>query len=143
MIQFCTNPALVTVEGVADLYESVGFGVQSDYLGNANMLNRLFGPGVFGFFARSKEGRLIGLARVLSDDVVSAWIAEVCVLPDFQCQGIGTALGRRIVERFGHLAIYADGLAYKNDVKFLAGLGCVPRQQLIACSRAPEKSPVQ
>jgi len=137
MTHFFTNPALVTLEEVAELYEAVGFGTRDHYLSNPKMLERLFGPGVFGFFARSAQGKLVGFARVMSDDAVCAWIAEVCVNPSYQCNGIGTALGKLVVDRFGHLAIYADGLTERNDLKFLAKLGCVPRRQLIACSRRP------
>lgn len=140
MTQFFTNPALVTMEEVAELYESVGFGVKDDYLSDSKMLERLFGPGVFGFFARSDEGKLAGFARVMSDDAMCAWIAEICVRPNYQRQGIGTALGELVVERFGHLAIYAEGLAERDDVTFLTKLGCVPRQQLISCSRRPTLS---
>lgn len=137
MTLFFTNPESVTLEEVAELYESVGFGVRDHYLGEPKMLERLFGPGVFGFFARSAQGELAGFARVMSDDAVCAWIAEVCVNPSYQRNGIGTALGKLVVERFGHLVIYADGLAERNDLSFLAKLGCLPRRQLIACSRRP------
>lgn len=128
------DAARVSPEALAALYESVGFGVRSDYLGRPDLLEKMFGPGCFGFFALEEAG-LVGLVRVFSDDLMCAWIAELCVRPDRQKQGIGTALLERVLERFSHTAIYAEAFAGQED--FLARCGLKPRPILVACSRAP------
>lgn len=44
-----------------------------------------------------KEGRVIGMSRVLGDNSFIYFIADVIVLPEYQNQGIGTALMERIM----------------------------------------------
>lgn len=46
----------------------------------------------------------IGFARVLSDDVSFAWVADVFVLDEHRGRGVGVFLMQCVVERFGHLA---------------------------------------
>lgn len=51
------------------------------------------------------EARLVGLARVVSDDVDASMLHHVGVHPDYQGGGLGTELVRRCVERFPHTGI--------------------------------------
>jgi len=44
--------------------------------------------------ARNKDGELIGMARVMSDDVFVTYLAELVVHPDYQ----GCGLGRRLLK---------------------------------------------
>jgi ribosomal protein S18 acetylase RimI-like enzyme len=48
-------------------------------------------------------GHVIGFATAISDGVISAYIALLEVLPDYQTHGIGSALIRRLVERLDGL----------------------------------------
>ena len=43
-------------------------------------------------------GRLVGSGRIVSDGVFHALVVDVIVLPEYQGQGIGTAIMRRLVE---------------------------------------------
>lgn len=133
-ITYSSDPDIVSPDALAALYESLGFGVRSDYLGRPDLLERMFGPGCFGFFA-FEGAELVGLIRVFSDDFICAWIAELCVRPDRQKRGIGTALLEKVLDRFSHTAIYAEAFAGQED--FLARRGLKPRPILVACSRAP------
>lgn len=128
------DPTRVTPEALAALYESLGFGIRSDYLGTPGLVGKMFGPGCFGLFA-FEGAELTGLIRVFSDDLVCTWIAELCVRPDRQKRGIGTALLERVLERFSHTAIYAE--AFAGQESFFARRGLKPRPILVACSRAP------
>ena len=47
--------------------------------------------------------RLIGFARVLTDDVYRALIDDVVVDNDWRGRGIGSAMMRHIIARFGHV----------------------------------------
>lgn len=48
---------------------------------------------------------LIGLARVLSDEVSVFYLQDVLVLPGYQGQGIGTRLVKNCMERFSHVRL--------------------------------------
>jgi aralkylamine N-acetyltransferase len=48
--------------------------------------------------ARSLEGRIIGMARVISDGFSDAYIQDVTVLSDYRGQGIGRELVRRLTQ---------------------------------------------
>ena len=51
--------------------------------------------------ARS-QGSVVGFVNMISDGVLTAFIPWLEVLPEFQGQGIGTELMRRIVAETGH-----------------------------------------
>lgn len=48
------------------------------------------------FIVNGEDWRLVGLARCLSDGVVTALLADVCVHPSWQGRGIGVELVRRL-----------------------------------------------
>jgi GNAT superfamily N-acetyltransferase len=50
---------------------------------------------VIGLYQRE---RLVGFCRVVSDDEVIAWLADVFVLPEHRGRGLGTELVREAVE---------------------------------------------
>jgi GNAT superfamily N-acetyltransferase len=118
------------------LYESVGFGTQENYAHPGVSMDKLFGPGVFGFFALH-NGELIGLARVLSDDCMCSWIAELCVKPNWQGKGVGHSLLDLVLQRFSHTPLYAD--AFKGQEAFFEAAGIRPQSKVVACGRAPLK----
>jgi ribosomal protein S18 acetylase RimI-like enzyme len=45
-----------------------------------------------------REGRQVGFARVVSDDEVFAYLADVYVLPEFRGKGLGVELVREAVD---------------------------------------------
>ena len=127
-----TELSRVTDQQVAAIYELVGFGLT----GPARSLDRLFGSGVFGFFAIDRESEQpVGVLRALSDDVLVAWIAEICVLPIHQRKGIGRRLMQAANERFSGLAFYAE--SFTHNVDFMTKQGLRQRPILVACARAP------
>lgn len=52
------------------------------------------------------EGRLVGLARGLSDDVSVFYLQDLVVLPSHQNRGIGTRLLKECMERFKHVRLH-------------------------------------
>jgi GNAT superfamily N-acetyltransferase len=54
-----------------------------------------------------RAGALVGLARVVSDDVSIAWLQDLLVHPDHQRTGLGRALARAALERFDHVRTFA------------------------------------
>jgi len=53
------------------------------------------------------EARLVGLVRVLSDDVSIAWLQDVLVHPDHQRTGLGRRLVEAAQQRFDHVRSFA------------------------------------
>jgi ribosomal protein S18 acetylase RimI-like enzyme len=50
-----------------------------------------------------ETGKVVGLITAVSDGVLSAYIPLLEVLPDYQRQGIGRELVRRMLDRLGNL----------------------------------------
>ncbi len=126
----------IEMRSIASLYESVGFGTADAYMADPSLLARMFDKAGYGVFAvRDDEPeRVIGCARILSDNVVTSWLAEICVHPDFQRQGIGSAIMDEVLNKFGHTAIYSE--IFEQNVGFFSSLGVVPRKKLVVVSRA-------
>ena len=53
--------------------------------------------------ARNLTGELVGLARVISDDVSICYLQDTLVGPDNQRAGIGRALVKQVLTRHGHV----------------------------------------
>jgi GNAT superfamily N-acetyltransferase len=51
----------------------------------------------FSFGLYSREGALIGFARVVSDFAVFAWLMDVFILEDYQGKGLGKKLMQEII----------------------------------------------
>lgn len=81
---------------VVALYEAVGW---TAYTADPAALARALEASTWVATAWHEE-RLVGLVRVLSDEVAIAWIQDVLVHPDHQRQGIGRALVEAALERF-------------------------------------------
>jgi len=84
---------------LADLYDSVGW---TAYTADPAALARAVENSTFVVTARS-EGRLIGLARAVSDDFSIFYLQDVLVRPEWQGTGVGRALLAMCLERFGHV----------------------------------------
>ena len=117
------------------VYDSVGFGMSDKGMPRDILYRKSFGEGIFGSFADSKDGRLVGLVRAFSDDLTKCYVAEICVHPAWQRQGIGRALVERMVHRFSHTIIHAE--AFPESVRLFESCGVAPIPGLVGCSRAP------
>lgn len=137
-IEVTADTSRVTAEQIAAINGALGFGTADFYMATPDFLSRLFGPGVFGFFAIDPaSGQPAGFLRALSDGYIVAWIAELCVLPEYQRKGIGTALLEAASARFADLALYAD--PFDHNFEFFTKRGLPRRPILIACARGPVK----
>lgn len=84
------------VEEIVELYKSAGWWQESE---EAREIIPSMISGSYCFMvARSIEGRIIGMARVISDGFSDAYIQDVVVLPTYRGQGIGRELVRRLTQ---------------------------------------------
>ncbi|WP_370626834.1 GNAT family N-acetyltransferase [Salinibacterium sp. ZJ450] len=58
---------------------------------------------IFVVAARSEHGKLIGLARTISDDATICYLQDILVNPAFQGTGVGRALFTQVKERYQHV----------------------------------------
>lgn len=120
-------------EDLIDLFVSVGWGRIDNY--RPGVMTTLLEMSDFHAGARY-GGKLVGFVRVLSDRVMTTWIAELLVNPEYQQKGIGSALVERVTSEFNHTAIYA--MAFVGTEGFFEKFGLKRRaNKLVAVSRRP------
>lgn len=85
---------------ILDLYRAAGWW---DENGNVAMVAKIV-AGSFCFAVAERDGRIIGIGRVLSDGVSDAYLQDVFVLPDHRGAGVGS----RIVEFLRDFCIARD-----------------------------------
>jgi GNAT superfamily N-acetyltransferase len=90
----------------AALYIELGWGTAKRY-SPARMKRSLANCGIV-VSARNGAGELIGLARALTDRALDTKILDMVVAPEYQKQGIGRAMMRRIEERTKGTTIYFE-----------------------------------
>jgi GNAT superfamily N-acetyltransferase len=84
------------VEEIIELYKSAGWWQD---VTEAHVIIPAMIRGSFRFMvARLPKGRIVGMARAISDGCSDAYIQDVVVLPSHRRQGIGGELIRRLTE---------------------------------------------
>ncbi|MEV0619072.1 GNAT family N-acetyltransferase [Nonomuraea sp. NPDC050404] len=81
------------------LYDSVGWDVWTRDV--AKVCRALAGSHLV-VTARDDDGRLLGLARTVSDDEVICYVQELLVDKEFHGRGIGRRLLEHLMERYAH-----------------------------------------
>ena len=89
-----------TSTDLVGLYRSVGW---STYASDPVALARAIDQSSYVVSARDATGQLVGLARVISDDVSVCFLQDILVRPGRQRSGIGRTLVERVLERYGHV----------------------------------------
>lgn len=119
------------IDELVRLYDSVGWGT---YTSNRDGLATALQNSTLVVVARD-AGRLVGLARVLSDDVSILYVQDVLVDPEHQRKGIGRQLLERCLDRFAHVrqrVLLTDDEAHQHrlykavgfhDISQLKGIG--------------------
>lgn len=121
-------------QDLANLYDAVNFGKAEQYLEEPHFIKKCFPEGVYGFFAVEQEkNELIGMIRLLSDDYLVTWVAEICVHPSWQKKGVGTALIQTASERFKHTSFYSQ--AFHDNISFFEKENIKLRENFVTCSR--------
>lgn len=120
-------------EEVVDLYDAVGW---SAYTADRESLLRGVAGSHLVLTARDDGGRLVGLARTLSDGATACYLQDLLVRPDGQRRGVGRALVVEVLRRYRDVrfvglttdaADVADGGASQA---FYRAVGLVPHPEL-------------
>jgi ribosomal protein S18 acetylase RimI-like enzyme len=86
-----------------------------------------------------RHGRLVGLARVISDGETIAYLQDLIVDPDHQRHGIGRALLSEALQHFGHCRQFFLTTGVEDPARaFYASMGLVTHdaQGLVAYGAA-------
>lgn len=96
---------------ILNLYESVGW---KNYVSNPDMLKNAYKNSLKILGAYEGE-KLLGIIRVVGDGYSIVFIQDILVLPEFQHQGIGTALLNNILDIYKE--VYQKSLLTDNTEK--------------------------
>ena len=110
------------------LYNSVGW---TGYTKDIGVLRKAI-EGSSHVVVVEEDGKLIGLARALSDDATMMYIQDILVHPAHQGKGIGKALVNALLERYRHVrqkVLLTD--ARPQQLQFYAALGFKNTRELV------------
>ena len=105
---------------ILNLYKSVGW---INYTNNPNMLKSAYSNSLKILGAYENE-KLLGIIRVVGDGHSVVFIQDILVYPEYQRQGIGTALLQQILMEYKH--VYQKHLLTENTektIQFYKSLG--------------------
>lgn len=105
-IVISTNKISVTPEEAAALYIELGWGTVREY-STARMKRSLAHCDII-VSARNGAGDLIGIGRALSDFAIDTKILDLVIAPEYQRQGIGRAMMKRIAAVARGTSIYFE-----------------------------------
>ncbi len=110
------------VDAIVDLYKAGGWWKESPAA--RRIIPEMIRGSLCFMVARDSEGRIVAMARVISDGVSDAYIQDVVVLKDYRHLGIGRELIRRLTrfcrdEEIGWIGLVAE----PGTQKFYEGLG--------------------
>jgi GNAT superfamily N-acetyltransferase len=86
----------VDADALLGLYDAVGW---SSYTSTPQVLEAAVAGSSYVVVAR-RDGRLVGLARAMSDDATICYLQDVLVLPTEQRTGVGRALVEAVLDRY-------------------------------------------
>lgn len=124
------NDKKLTPEEFIELSKSVGWGVNRIY--DMKKVKKALENTIYTVTIR-KDGLLIGCGRALSDDLLLTTVPDIWVRPEFQKQGLGKILMKKIIKRFEHTKIFFG--SQPGNEKFFEKLGFKKDLQSYAMKR--------
>jgi aralkylamine N-acetyltransferase len=85
-----------SVEEIVELYKSAGWWQESPE--SRSIIPAMIRGSYCFMVARTLEGRIVGMARIISDGHSDAYIQDVAVLEPYRKQGVGGELIRRLTQ---------------------------------------------
>lgn len=114
--------AAFDAQEILPLYEKVGW---TNYTNNSQMLKDAYSHSLKIYAAYLGE-KLVGVIRVVGDGYSVVFIQDLLVYPEYQRQGIGTALLKKVLDEYSH--VYQIHLLTENTdktIQFYQSLGFV------------------
>ena len=105
------RPGPAALNGIITIYRAQGWWRRGD---SPAMLRRLI-SGSYLFAVAELDGRVIGMARAISDGVSDAYIQDVAVLKEFRSAGAGSGLVRALLKGLKSGGIKWVGLIAQDD----------------------------
>ena len=113
----------VTPQEAADLYVELGWGTSRKY-SVARMKRSLANCDIV-VSARNGAGELVGIGRALSDFAIDTKILDLIIAPEYQRQGLGQAMMKKIAAAAKGTSIYFE--TEKKNFAFAAKCGYAKR----------------
>jgi len=127
MVTISADKKTIGPAEAAAIYIELGWGTAKDY-SVARMKRSLANCDIV-ISARNGGGELIGIARVLSDFATTTKILDVLIVPEYQGQGIGARIMRKIASLAKGTDIYGE--TERRNFPFLMGCGYKKRKGLV------------
>jgi len=114
------------------LYDSVGW---SGYTNEPAKLMRSLAGSHTVLTVRDPTGRLVGLARTISDGETVCYLQDLIVHPDAQRGGIGRQLMAELLRRYDHCRFFvlttdhADSADAQKSHPFYRAMGLIPHEE--------------
>lgn len=118
-------------EEIRFLYESVGW---MNYTARPEMLKKAF-KNSLAVLGAYEEDRLIGIIRAVGDGASIVFIQDLLVLPEYQRKGIGSALLKKVLDRYN--GVYQIELMTDNEperIGFYKVAGFVKADEIGCCA---------
>lgn len=125
-ITISSDKDLLKPQEVADLYIELGWGTEKKY--SAERMKRSLKNCDIVIFARNGGGELIGIMRVLTDYAIETKILDMIIAPEYQRQGIGKKMMKKIASLAKGTSIYCE--TEKKNFHFVQGCGYEKRNGL-------------
>ena len=100
----------VSAKSIADLRQSVGWNRMEAVFNNPLMTSYLH-------ISVHDKDKLIGYIDSVSNGLTDAYIQDLMVHPDYQCQGIGTELMNRMIALLKERGIFMISVIYEESLK--------------------------
>ncbi len=125
-ISISIDKKTVAPREAADLYIELGWGTAREY-STARMRRSLANCDIV-VSARNGAGELVGIGRALSDFAIDTKILDLVIVPEYQRQGLGRAMIKRIAAAARGTSLYFE--TERKNFAFAAKCGYAKREGL-------------
>jgi ribosomal protein S18 acetylase RimI-like enzyme len=122
MIEYHDTPHPIDLEQLARLFDSVGWKHRTR---DPDRLAQMVRGSMYGVCAADGE-TLVGYARAVSDGAFNAYVSTVAVHPEYQRQGIGRELLRRLVDGRDHVQFVLHAPPHVHSFYLRCGFRAAP-----------------
>ena len=117
------------------LYIELGWGTKKEY--SAARIARSIANCDIVVFARNSGGELVGISRVLSDFSTTTKILDMIIAPEYQRQGIGKRMMKKIESLVKGTDIYGE--TERKNFAFLEGRGVQKTERTYGVHKEDER----